>query len=179
MVPTKHHDYLGLPRAPRKSIKFFNFLRILQFRSFISSQWVALGKSSWLLFERASSTRFPFKSVLCWLSSRWNNLSFKACKFCCWKVLPFNNSLEPCILRLTYDSWKPDNASGCEVVSGTLGLGANTGVYHALWEGWSRYGCNGVSPITWSIIPWGGGGWGLVLSVWAAAQLFRVGWQSE
>lgn len=32
----------------------------------------------------------------------------------------FNNSLEPCISKLAYNSWKPDNDSGCAASNGGI-----------------------------------------------------------
>lgn len=63
-------------------------------------------------------------------------------------VIHVNNSLVPCISRLARNCWKPGNISGCEIGGGTRGLSESIGVDPMARGGWSRSGCNKVSPIT-------------------------------
>lgn len=64
---------------------------------------------------------------------RQSNLSYISCKFCCRMLMYmlFKNSFACCILRLARNSWKPGNASGCEIGGGISGLIRVTIEYHA------------------------------------------------
>lgn len=114
----------------------------------------------------------PLRGALCRLSSRWRNISPISFELC-YKTMSYillNNSLSPYTLRLAYINWKLGSASSLKKGGGIEGQTGGIGVDHAIWVGWSRPGCKGVSTTTWFVVPWEGwGGW--VLAVWAASTV--------
>lgn len=127
-------------------IRFLLFWWFCDFRASSLLEVVDLGATIWLLFDVAYCIVFPCGGALCKLPSKRSNLSYIACKFCCWTMLYilFNNSCLPCILRLALNIWKQDNSSSFEVEGGIICLIWGIRVDPAIWRGWSRYGCNGV-----------------------------------
>lgn len=119
---------------------------------------IGSGITAWLLFDITSCTVFPRGGALCRFSLRRSNLSSIAYEFCFRTMLYmlFSSLFAPCIPRLARNSWKLDNALGCQAWGGNKGIIRGIGIYPTIWGAWKRSGCSGLSA-TWFVTPctWG------------------------